>query len=70
VRQNSIGVGDGGDDAGNEVILKFKDRFGIKRALVGFRALLRAGGSVHQLHRHPQPPTDLSQIAVHHIARA
>jgi len=60
-RQNSMHVGHGRDNARRQIIMKFKNRCGIERALIRVRPQLRPTDGIHQLHRDQK--TDRHSVA-------
>src|SRR5580658_7996706 len=48
--QDPVLVRNGGDDAGNQIILQFEERFRSERALIRFRPQMRSGNTVYQLY--------------------
>ena len=63
-------VGDGGDDARHEIILKFEDGLGRELAFVGFCPELGAGDGVGELDRETQFAAGLAQTAIDEVARS
>ena len=66
--QDSVPVGDRGDDPGNEIVLQLEDRVGVEGAVVGLRPQVGAGACVHQLNGDAQCRARLANAALHHVA--
>ena len=70
VRQHAVRIGDGRNDARDQVVLQLENRFGAERAIVSLGPQMRSGIGVDQLHRDAHFGSGLAQAALHHVARA
>ena len=69
-RQDAVLVGDGRNDARDELILQGEDLFRAKGAVEGLRPEVRPARGVDELHGQANRRTNLAKAALHHVARA
>ena len=69
-RQNAVLIGDGGDDARNEVILQRENLSGLKVAFIVLGPEVSAAGRIDKLHGEAQLGSRLAEAALHHVAGA
>jgi len=70
MRQNAVGVGDGGDDPGDHVIQQREYLIRAKGTIISLGPEMGAGVRVHELHGDAQCGPRLSKTAFHHVACA
>lgn len=69
VRQNTVGIGDRGNDARDDVTLQLENGRA-KGAIIGLGPQMRSGIRVHELHRDAHLRARLAQAPFHHVASA
>ena len=70
VRQNTVGVGDRGDDPRDDFVLQIENRFRREGAIIGLGPEMGAGAGIDELYSNAQPgPRLAKQAALYHVAR-